>query len=164
MYQMKQEGRQPHLVMGQTGVEVKIEPSSPEFSSVKPDQVDFVFAALDKQIQRALSRGQGDGTTPEHMKAAIIRGDMYMWAVVADQEIVACIVLSVRQTDTIKKLIIQLLAGRDSDWWGDELETLLQDFKDLVGATCIEACCRPGVVKKLHNRGWRKKSVVMELR
>ena len=160
---MKQEGLQQLFQMGQTGAEVKIEQSFPEFSSVKPDQVEYVFALLRPEIDKALSKGQGDGTTAAHMMAKIMTGNLLMWAIVDDAEIIACVVLSVKKTDTMTKLLIELVAGKDSVLWNDALEQLVLDFKDLVGATCIEASCRLGLAKYLHKRGWRKKAVIMEL-
>ena len=115
-------------------------------------------------IESGLSKGQGDGTTSAHMKAAIDRGDMKMWVVLDDGSIVSCLVLSVRKTDTMTKLFVELLAGKDMDLWGDEIEQLLLEFKDLTGARCIEASCRLGLAKYLQKRGWRKKAVIMELR
>lgn len=118
---------------------------------------------LRAEIEKALSTGQGDGTTASHMMARVMTGDLKMWVMVDGGEIIACVVLSVRKTDTMTKLFIELVAGRDSELWNDALEQLVLDFKDLVGATCIEASCRLGLAKYLHKRGWRKKAVIMEL-
>lgn len=150
--------------MAQTGAELKTEQSFPDFSSVPVDQVDIVWSALLPMIKSGLSKGQGDATTPEHIRAAIKRKDMLMWVVHQDEDIIACIILSVRTHESsITKVFIHLLAGKDMDWWGDKMEQLLLDFKDLAGAKCIEASCRPGMAKYLHNRGWSKKAVIMEL-
>ena len=149
------------LATEQTGSDYRT--SQPSVSSVPADQVEYVWSVLRSEIESALSKGQGDGTTVSHMLAKILTGDMQMWAMHDEEKIHACIVVSLRKTDTMTKVFVELLAGKDMDWWGDEIEQLLHDFKDLVGATCVESSCRLGLAKYLQKRGWRKKAVIMEL-
>jgi len=115
-------------------------------------------------VKRGLSHGQGDATTSEGMLRNILLGNYLLWVAMKDGGPVAGIVLSVRPTDTGSKVWIEMLAGNNSRYWADELEELLSDFMRLTGSRCIEASCRPGLVKILEGRGWRKKAVVMELK
>lgn len=72
-------------------------------------------------------------------------------------------VVSVKQYPTGRKLFVELLVGTDMEQWVDQLERVLIECRDLVGAMCIEASCRIGLAKKLGKRGWSKKAIVMEL-
>lgn len=115
-------------------------------------------------IERALSHGQGDGTSWEHMLAAILMQKMTLWVIHEGDDIVACVVLSVNEHAKGKKVFVQLTAGRDLDRWIDQIEGLLRDYRDLVGAMTIEASCRKGLARRLSRRGWGKKAVIMELK
>lgn len=132
-------------------------------SEVTADAVDHVFDVLAPMVERGLKHGVGDRTTLEHFRAAVKAGAMSLWVVHDGPEIVAGVVLSVVHHPTKKALFVQLAAGRDMDSWVGEIERLLRDAKDLIGADMIEATCRLGMASKLAKRGWRKKAIVMEL-
>lgn len=136
----------------------------PEVSSVPQGMVDKVWPSILPMIEKGLSRGQGDNTTAEHMKAAVMRGDMYLWVIHEGYDVIAGIVLSVRERENSVKVSIEMLAGKDMNAWADDLQKLLIDFKDLVGASCIEASCRHGLARFLKGRGWTNKAVIMELK
>ena len=65
------------LATEQTGLEPQT--SQPSVSSVPADQVEYVWSVLRSEIESALSKGQGDGTTVSHMLAKILTGDMQIW-------------------------------------------------------------------------------------
>jgi hypothetical protein len=131
-------------------------------SHVPPASVGAVWAALSPMIEKGLSHGQGDETSPEQMRAAIERGDMQMWVVHEGEDIKAGIVLSVTDA-AVRKLWVEMLVGRDMGEWIDELERLVCDFRDLIGAGCVEASCRPGLAKYLARRKWKRKAIIMSL-
>ncbi len=131
-------------------------------SYVQPNQVDAVFAQLEPMIGKGLTVGQADSTTPEHFLAEIRRGDAQLWVVHEGEEIKAGIVTAVRVYPTGRKVYVDLLVGRNMDEWVDELEQVLMDYRDLIGAMCVEASCRFGLAKKLGKRGWKRKAVIME--
>lgn len=114
-------------------------------------------------VKRGLAHGQGDGTTSDHMLGKILKGDLYLWAIIDGEEVLAGVVLSVRVKDTGLKVWVEMLAGKDRDLWADELVELLSDFQKLIGARCVEASCRPGIARLMKQMGWREKAVVMEL-
>ena len=114
-------------------------------------------------VERGLRRGQGDGTSAEELYAAIQAGEMSLWAVHAGEDVQAVVVLSVIPIPGGKKLFVQLLAGSNMDEWADELEKVIADCRDILGATCVEASCRPGLARYLGRRGWRRKAEIMEL-
>lgn len=131
-------------------------------SAVPPAIVDDVFDKLQKQVAKALSHGQGDGTTEIEMRLAVKAGEMQMWAVHDDEQVYAAMVLSVTQHSTGRKIFVELLVGKNIDDWVADLEALLMDYKELVGAMCIESSCRVGLAKYLKGRGWKTKAVIME--
>lgn len=132
-------------------------------SRVEPENVGLVWAELEPMILKGLSRGQGDECHPEVMKARIVAGDLQLWAVVEDDELTGACVLSVRDS-AVRKVWVELLAGKNMDSWADELEGLLKDFRDLLGASCVEASCRPGLAAYLKERGWKQKAIIMSLK
>lgn len=140
-----------------------------EFSKVEPTTVAYIWPHVVPMIERGLRHGQGDATTSDMLRHRVTSGQMLMWAFhrggdIRVENILGVIILSVHQHATGKKLFVEMLAGRDYKAWQDELTQLLLDFRDIVGATCIEASCRKGLIKPLSELGWRQKSVIMELR
>lgn len=113
-------------------------------------------------IRKGLSHGQGDESTPEQLKAAIERGESQLWVIHEGEDIKAGVVVSVTDT-AVRKVWVDLLAGRDMNEWLPELVSTLADFRDLVGAKCVEASCRPGLAKHLKPLGWKRKAIVMSL-
>lgn len=148
--------------MAAVGVAYKIEPSPLEVSSVAPEIAPGIWGKFRPLIERALSRGAGC-TTPEHMLAAILSGDMNLWAVHEGADIIALVVVSVRTTSTKKYVCVELVAGRDLDRWIGRLEGLWREFRDLTGADTIQASCRAGIARRLKRRGWRTRAQLMEL-
>lgn len=132
-------------------------------SHVPPESVNTVWASLEPMIKKGLSHGQGDGSSGEPLKQAVINGESMMWVVHEGEHIKAGIVLSVLDGETGKSVFIELLAGNRMHEWVDEVEELLQRYRDYVGAKCIEASCRPGLAKRLMERGWKRKAIVVEL-
>jgi len=136
-----------------------------EFSAVSTEaEIEYVWPAVLPMIERGLRHGQGDGTTVDVMRHKVMAGDWLMWAVHEGDDVKAVVILSVNVHATGKKVFIQMLAGHDMDQWQEELQGLLLDFRDVIGAMCIEASCRKGLVKRLSKLGWREKAVVMELK
>lgn len=131
-------------------------------SRVTPDSLDQVWTALRPEILKALSHGAGEHYTEDHYYTAVKSGAMAMWVGHEDSHVIAGGILSVQQHPKHKTLFVELLAGAHLDAWLPQVETLLKEFRDLVGATTIEASCRPGLAKKL--TGWKQKAILMELK
>ena len=153
-----------HLATEQIGDEPKTEPSSQlEFKSVPPDQLIYIWPKIKPMVERGLAHGQGDTTTADELLKNIADGKFYLWVAHKGDDVLVGMIVSVRINPTGRKIHIEMLAGRDAFRWDDHLEQLLKDFKELTGAYCIEASCRLGVARILERRGWKKKSVIMEL-
>lgn len=134
-----------------------------KISQATADAVDHVFASLATEIARGLIRGAGERDTRERLQASVKRGEMSLWVVHDDREIIAAVVLSVRDYRAKRSVVIEFAAGRDMDSWIGSMEALWRDYRDLVGAESIVAACRLGMAKRLSRRDWREKSIVMEL-
>ena len=134
-----------------------------EISSVTPEMLDHVWSSQIEMIERGLRHGQGNDVTSDDMLAGILLGRWLMWVIHRGTDIIAIVVLSVITTPRKKKLFVELIAGRDLPSWYVQLHDLLIDFKEVIGADCIEASCRPGLAKYLSEMGWSKKATIMEL-
>jgi hypothetical protein len=130
-------------------------------SLVTADTLPQVWASLLPEIQEAM-RGIAGRIGEAAYYEAVRDGRMVMWVSHEDQDVVAGGILSVTEYPGEKVLFIELLAGRDLDKWLAEVEPLLKQYRDQVGATTIEALCRPGLTRKL--KGWAVKAALMEFR
>lgn len=132
-----------------------------QISFVPAESVDSVWETFRPQILKALTKGAGEHQTEEFFREQVKSGAMVM-LIAHDDGPIACGILSVINYTKHKVLFIELLAGKDLDSWLPSVETILKQYRDQIGATTIEASCRPGFVKKLAN--WQRKAVLMELR
>lgn len=134
-----------------------------KISLATADAVDHIFAELSTEITRGLNRGAGERDTSERLSAAVKRGSMQLWVVHDGSEIIAAVVLSVREYRTKKSVVIEFAAGRDMHLWLGDMEELWRKYRDQIGAEAIVAACRLGMAKRLARRGWKEKSIVMGL-
>ena len=131
-------------------------------SQVTAESLDYVWGTLTPMIEKALQTGQGDSETSDSIKESVRAGDSLMWVIHEGKRIQGGIVLAVEQHPTCRKVFIELLAGDGLDEWADELEAKLIEFREFVGASCIEASVRKGLAKFLMNRGWTHKATIVE--
>lgn len=129
-------------------------------SLVTQESLPEVWHKLRPQILKALDSGMGSHYTEAHYYQSVFSGKMTMWAF-HEADIVAIGIISVSEHPKDKSVFIELLAGsRLNDWIG-LVEPLLEEYARQVGATTIEASCRPGLIKRLKN--WRPVAVLMRL-
>lgn len=112
-------------------------------------------------MERGLSRVRV--STLDDLRAELLAGQMVMWAVQSDADVLACIVLSVQKHSTQTIVYVELTAGKDLARWVDEAERLLAEYRDLIGADAVRAVCRDGMTNRLMKRGWKRKATVLEL-
>ena len=132
-----------------------------QISRLDPADVDGVWPLLREKILKFLETPAGQRMTEAYYYSGATSGDLVTWIGHEGHEVVAAGFLSVTQYPNQKILFIALIVGDRLDEWLCLAEPLLHEFKQLVGASTIEALCRPGLVKKLKN--WRKTAVLMEL-
>lgn len=143
----------------QSQIETSLTPFS--VSSVGPDNCEFVWSQVAPMIERGLIRADGDALNMAVIKAGVLAGEMQMWAIHDDSEIIAAVVFRIVPHGMGRRLFVVILAGRDMDEWIDELIDRLMDYRDIIGADSMEASCRLGLAKYLQERGWSRKAVVM---
>lgn len=129
---------------------------------VPAESLHRYWPQIEPLIAKALSHGQGDEATPAHIARNIMQGVSHLWAIVEDDRIQAVCVVSVIDT-MVRKVFVEVLAGENMSAWVAELQQALADYRDLLGARCVEASCRPGLVKVLKKMGWKSKATIMEL-
>lgn len=153
--------RGSHRVVGDAAKVIQDEPI--EISSVPEEMVRHVWQSQIDMIERGLRHGEGDNVRSDDILAKVFSGEYILWAIHQGTDIIAISVVSVIRTRKTK-LFVKLIAGRDMSLWLGQYLELLADFKDVIGADCIEASCRPGLAKiLLSEHGWSTKATVMEL-
>lgn len=128
-----------------------------------PEHVDIVWPELRPLIERALERGQGDETDESIVRTQLKSGESQLWVVTNEGQVEAATVVSVMDSPKTRKLSIEILAGENMPAWVELLEGVMLRFKESLGASCIEASCRPGLARQLRKRGWMQKAIIMEL-
>ena len=131
-------------------------------SQVYPNQLEAVWPVLEPMVKRGLSHGQGDAISPGYILNALIANDMLLWVYHEGEDIKAGMILEVSQFPQKRVVFVVLLIGRNMEEWVDEMESTLFTFQKLIDADCIEASCRDGLVKKLMERGWKRKATILE--
>ncbi len=129
---------------------------------VTPLALADVWPALSGWVNKGLKHGQGDEALESDLFQNVITGRNQLWVVQDEDNIVGGVFFSVHES-RVKKVYIDLLVGVRMQDWVDELENLLRDYKDLVGAVCVEGSCRPGLAKLLGERGWKQKAIIMSI-
>lgn len=140
----------------------QIEPLATPYWVEAVTAINDVWPALLPMVERGLRHGEGDTITADFIRQSVLAGEMHAWTVRNTEGIAAVLIFRVRVDAGGRSLFVVMLAGRDMPAWIDELEEILMDYRDIVGARCIRASCRLGLAKKLAERGWTRKSVIME--
>lgn len=130
-------------------------------SIVTEETLDHVWQSLLPKIQRALSTDAGENYTEEYYYHSVKSGAMQMWVSHEGETIRGAGIISTHNTPKGSVVFIEILAGEKLDEWLDEVEPLLKQYARQIGATTIEALCRPGLVKKLNK--WRPVATLMRL-
>jgi hypothetical protein len=127
---------------------------------VTADLAPAMWQKFRPQALKALNHGAGRHMTEDYYLWALVNGQMTMIAV-GESEPEAIGVFSTQDYPQGKVLFVELLAGQNLANWLPYIEPILIQYKDRIGATTIEASCRPGLAKKLTN--WKRKAILMEL-
>lgn len=131
-----------------------------DISLITADSLPAVWRQMRPKIIKALGDGMGIHYTEEHYYQEVLSGRMQLWAA-HECEVVAVGIISVNEFPKGKSIFIELLAGSKLDEWLEDVEPLLHEYARQIGATTIEASCRPGLVKKLTR--WRPVATLMRL-
>ena len=130
-------------------------------SAVTEDTLEHCWNALKGEIAIALEHGHGDLTSLDEVYKSLKDKTFFMWVIHEGEQIYAGVIFSIQEARK-RTLWVEILAGRDMDLWLDDAERILREYKDVIGADCVGASCRVGLVKKLKN--WEVKAISMELK
>lgn len=133
-------------------------------SHVTPNLLVHVWPQVTTMVQRGLRHGAGDSTSEQEIYAAIAEGHMEMWAVHRGAEVTAVIVLEIVKRPSGVILKVVLIAGSLFSAWSKQVQALIEDYAELIGAYTIEAVVRDGMRKWLEPLGWKRKATIMELK
>jgi len=131
-------------------------------SNVKPETIQSIWGQVQPMIERALKHAQGDTTSTDDIYEDIVSGDMKLWVVHDNMDVNAVIGFEIKQYPKLRVMFINFISGKNMAEWIDDAEKLLFDYRDLTGCDAIQSSSRPGMVKKLVERGWKKKATIME--
>lgn len=134
-----------------------------QVSYVTPEDFDYVWDKIKAMIRKGLRHGQGDSLTEDSLKKSIHRGDNLLLVAHDDDEVYAGIIVEITQYPNKKTVFVVLVAGKEINNWGSEVEAALKMLKYNANADTIEASCRSGMAKYLMNRSWKQKALIMEL-
>lgn len=133
-----------------------------QVSAVAGREVDAVWPKIDAMVTRGLEAIHDDTTTSALLREGVRHGRLVLWIVHSGDEIVAAIVLNIVKRFGGPVLLVVMIAGRDFEAWAPQVQQLLQDYRQLIGATRIESVSRPGMEKWMRRLGWRRRAVMME--
>lgn len=133
-----------------------------QVSRVDPDQAAGVLTQVGPQLARAMRGYMDEDGVLDQLAATLATGRQLLWAVHDGAEIIAVIVIEVIDDPARRVLRVVGAAGSRFHDWIDQVEVLLQDYKQLVGAAAVEAEVRDGLTRWLGNRGWRRTATIME--
>lgn len=138
---------------------------SHDVSQVTGEQINEHWELFAPLIQKALNQGQGDGMPADEFRPQLVSGAKQLWAIHNQDEIRAVAVISVdERVGAGYKIIVETLGGEGIDDWIGVLVERLQELKEIMGAYCIEASCRPGLARYMKRLGWSHKATIMEIR
>lgn len=125
-------------------------------SQVTNETIDQIWPAFSAKIRRAL---KGSHYPESHYYDSVKSGSMQMWAA-HENEVYAVGIVSVLEHKDHLSILVEVIAGERLNDWIEEVGPVLHKFKEITGATTIEAFCRPGLAKRL--KGWKTKAILME--
>lgn len=137
-------------------------------SGVEADEFLSVWQVLLPSIRRGLERGAGDTLTEKGLFSGVARGDVLLWLMRDDGDLVAAFFLQIDERDRGVALIVLNVVGVNGGGFSRRyVEEMLQRFReygDMIGAYTIESYSRLGAARTLMRHGCKPKAMVMELR
>lgn len=130
-----------------------------DVARVPPHLALDVLAQVETQARRGMERSS---LSYEELRAACVRGAMDLWAVHDEGEVIAVIVLQVTKRTSGLVLGVVLAAGRDMSLWLEDVERLIAEYAELLGAVLVVSTARPGLARLLKRFGWKPRAIVME--
>ena len=121
-----------------------------------PDDVECVWDQVEPILARAVSRSEGELKTNDILNF-VIEGDMQLWIVSENKEIIAALVTQIITYPQKRILRLVSLAGEDFNKFKHFLD-MVQSFAIQKGCTALELWGRKGWKKLLPE--WNSKYIV----
>ena len=123
---------------------------------VQPEDVEYVWYKVEPILARAVSRSEGELKTNDILNF-VIEGDMQLWIVAENKEIIAALVTQIITYPQKRILRLVSLAGEDFNKFKHFLD-MVQSFAIQKGCTALELWGRKGWKKLLPE--WNSKYIV----
>ena len=121
-----------------------------------PDDVECIWDQVEPILARAVSRSEGELKTNDILNF-VIEGDMQLWIVAENKEIIAALVTQIITYPQKRILRLVSLAGEDFNKFKHFLD-MVQSFAIQKGCTALELWGRKGWKKLLPE--WNSKYIV----
>ena len=121
-----------------------------------PDDVECIWDQVEPILARAVSRSEGELKTNDILNF-VIEGDMQLWIVAENKEIIAALVTKIITYPQKRILRLVSLAGEDFNKFKHFLD-MVQSFAIQKGCTALELWGRKGWKKLLPE--WNSKYIV----
>ena len=121
-----------------------------------PEDVEYVWDKVEPILARAVSRSEGELKTNDILNF-VIEGDMQLWIVAENKEIIAALVTQIITYPQKRILRLVSLAGEDFNKFKHFLD-MVQSFAIQKGCTALELWGRKGWKKLLPE--WNSKYIV----
>lgn len=135
-----------------------------ELRAVPHDAAENLRESIEPLVRKAIARGQRLQPAVDDVFRRLRDKESQLWVVTNAGNVRAIVVLSVIDSTADVRVFVEILAGTGLNDWASLVEDALRRFQASIGASAIEAPCRPGLAKVLRGRGWRRSAIVMELK
>jgi hypothetical protein len=135
-------------------------------SRAHPKDLVVIWPKLLPQILRGLRKGAGDTLTERGLLSGVQHGELDLWIVHRDDEILAGIFLQIDQRERGKALVVlDVVAGSGKGFrhYAEDIVPRLREYGEMIGAYTVEGVCRLGTARLLSRLGCKPKAVIMEL-
>lgn len=126
----------------------------------------WIWPKLSPQIKKGLKRGAGDTLTEKGLYHGVACGELDLWLVHRDDDILAGLFLLIEERERGKALIVlDVVAGtgRGFSHYAEDIVPRLREYGEMIGAYTVEGVCRLGTARLLSGLGCKPKAVIMEL-
>jgi hypothetical protein len=133
-----------------------------QVSLVPPELAEGLWPRIFPHLSRAAEYTYGR-YEPEDIFDAVVSGEVHLWVVLDDEDIIGVTVTRLWQYPRKKCLDLVFLAGNGGFSWKDEMLSVLQSWARDNGCDVIEASGRTGLARAFKDDGYRVLWQVFEL-
>lgn len=120
-----------------------------------------IWGLVCNDIERACDHSAGRLTAADCFERIMAR-DMQLWVMFEDDDYLGVGVTEVPVYPSLKLLCVVCLGGTGMDHWIEAFDSTMTTYAKAVGCSRVEASVRPGMARKLSNRGYKQVAIVIE--